>query len=612
MSCREKLGLPALLTLPALLAGAAIALPAPAAPAPPATPPGAQGEAPASALGAPPASGESFDEAIEVKVVNVGVVVRDRSGQLVSGLARDDFSLFVDGKRVEITNFSSPLPPPPSAAAAQPSPGTPAEEAPARERLSLVIFVDNANLRPFDRNRLLKQLRGFLDKTLGPGDQVLVVAHDQKGLHVRHAFADSRAALAPALDKLEKESAAGIDRDLDLRNTVRGIYTIIDDTNGCQDAVDQAAGLARAHAARVLADVKATYIDLHNLLDSLDGVAGRKALLYVGDGVPTQVGADVMGVLEEVCGISAHTGFGGVDATAPMRQVIADANASHVTIFTLEATGQASYISPDPGGLSLELSRDIDLDRQSSLTSLARETGGRAALNGSDFRHDLDEIGAEIANAYSLGFTPPAGPAGPGGPRGPGGPGGRQHSIKVELRRPGLLATYGAGYRDRSADERLEGVVEAALIHGQVDNPLGATVKVGSPMGDAGPPGAPAKAGGPAGRGDRVTVPLSLRVPFAKLTFLPGEGGRHGHVTIFVAVMDAQGGLAPVQRAQLPLRIPEGDAARKILASQMGYDLKLIVEPGRQRIALAVRDDVARIASSLLQEVEVDKTGKVR
>jgi hypothetical protein len=170
------------------------------------------------------------------------------------------------------------------------------------------------------------------------------------------------------------------------------------------------------------------------------------------------------------------------------------------------------------------------------------------------------------------------------------------HKIKVEINRPGLSATYRGGYTDRTAEERMEAAVEAALIHGQVDNPLGATVRVGAVSRPT------------AGGHDRVTVPLSLRVPFGRLTFLPRQDGQHGHVTIYVASMDDRGGLAPIQRVQLPLRIQDADA-RRVLASQMGYEIKLVVEPGRQRIALAVRDDVARISSSLIQEMDVDRLG---
>jgi VWFA-related protein len=553
-----------------------------AAPAPPAPPPAADSSALFPAGTAP----ESFGEAIEVNVVSIDVVVRDKAGKQVTGLTRDDFSLLVDGQKVAISNFyalaggaqaaAARPSPAPAAGAAAPAP-VPGEAAPQRERLNLVIYVDNANLRPFDRNRILKQLRTFLQNRLGPDDRVLLVTHDP-GLHVRHAFRDSAATLAAALDKLEKESTRGFNSDLATRQVLEQIKDF-----GCS-RIEEAKSIARSHAEAVFADVKVTYANLHHLLASLGGLDGRKALVYVGDGVANQVGTDVFGLVEEMnCTSQPAIDMPKLDTTTPLRQVTTAANANLVTFYTLEAAGLRTYASAEHQHplISFQLSRRIDLDRQDSLTTLARETGGRAALNGSDFRHDLEEIAADLGGGYSLGFTP----AHPGD--------GKIHQLRVELGRPGLRAAYRQTYRDRSAAERLEGQVEAALIHGYADNPLAASLKLGTAT--------PAEHG-------RVLLPVQVRVPFGKLAFVPREDGRHGRVSIFVGNMDSRGGMSAIQRTQLPLRIPEADL-RRVLASNLGYDVKLLLEPGRQRIAFAVRDDVARVSASVIQELDVDKQG---
>jgi VWFA-related protein len=589
-----SLAAPAALTWSA--APARAALQAPASPAP------AQAS-PAPAVATPPPAGapaavpglfpdrpdESFGEAIEVSVVSIDVVVRDKAGKQVTGLTRDDFALQVDGKKLEITNFYAlaggggrePLPAAAGTAARAPAPapapGAEGEGLAKRERLNLVIYVDNANLRPFDRNRILKQVRAFLQQILGPDDQVLLVSHDP-GLHVRHAFRDSPGTLGPALDKLQKESARGINTDLATRQAMEQIKTF-----RCNDK-DAAQAVARAHADTVFADVKVTYANLHHLLESLGGLDGRKALLYVGDGVPTQVGTDVFSEIQEMCG-TGPIDFSNLklDATPLLRQVTTTANANLVTLYTLEASGLHTYASAQNQRplVSFETSRLVDADRQDSLTSLARETGGRFALNGSDFSRDLKEIAADLGGGYSLGFTP----AHPGD--------GKIHAIKVELKRPGLAASYRQSYRDRSAAERLEGQVEAALLHGFTDNPLAAALKLGT--------AAPAEHG-------RVMLPVQVRVPFGKLAFVPREDGHHGRVSIFVGNMDEHGGMSAIQRVQLPLRIPEADMKR-VLASHLGYDMKLVLGPGRQRVAFAVRDDVARVSASLIQELDVDKQG---
>ena len=505
--------------------------------------------------------GDSFAESIEVTVVSVDVVVRDKAGQAVAGLTREDFALFEDGKPVEITNFSSPTVDRGSASArpspaTQPSPAGTAAAAPEvgkRERLNLVLYVDNANMRPFDRNRVLKQLRGFLQSNLGEGDQVLLITHDL-GLHVRHPFREPLGSLGPELDQLDKESAGGTAAELATRQAMEQIRDILGSQSrrggsGC-GRVDEATGIARGYAESVLGGVKVTYANLHHLVESLGGLEGRKVLIYLGDGVPTQVGTDVYGMIEEKCPSVA---------------------------------GQAitQSMSVNTARLLHERSERINADRQDSLTSLARETGGRAAINGNDLRHDLAEIAADLGASYSLGFMPSH--AGDG----------KTHALQVELKRPGLRAAYRQSYRDRSLAERLQGQVEAALIHGYGDNPLGASLKLGTAT--------PAEHG-------RVLVPVQVRVPFGKLVYFPQEDGRHGRLTFLVGNIDDHGGMSPIQREQLPLRIPETEA-KKVLASQLGHDFKLLLAPGRQRLAFILRDEVGRVSSCLIQDLDVDKKG---
>jgi hypothetical protein len=315
-------------------------------------------------------------------------------------------------------------------------------------------------------------------------------------------------------------------------------------------------------------------------------VEGQRALVYVGDGVPTMVGTDLFGLLGEQCpstdGMRASTET--INATAPMRQVIADANANLVTFFPLEAAGvQASYAQVTGEPLqSAALIQQVDSDRQDSLLNLGRETGGRAVLAGGDLASGLETVGAELRGAYSLGFTPP--PAAWS----------ERHDIRVQLGRPGLTATYRTSYWNRTPTERLEAQVESALLSGVADNPFGASLQVG--------------AGQPAEHG-RVLLPVKLKVPFGRLSLVPAEdGGLHGRLGIVAGAIDEHGEVSALQRFLLPLRIPEAEA-RRTLASQLGYDVKLLLAPGRQRLAFALRDEVAHTSACVVEDLDVAKTG---
>jgi VWFA-related protein len=481
--------------------------------------------------------GEPFEESIEVSVVSLDVVVRDEAGKLVPGLRREDFKLWVDGAPAEISNFSGwqetaapggPAPRPDADAEVPPPPAAPAP------RLALVLFVDNANMRPFDRNRRLEELRPFLQANLTPDDRIMVVTH-QLGMQERHSLTEDPASVGPLFDRLEKESGA--------------VGELLEEER------------------------RDTYPSLHHLLRSLGGVAGRKVLIYVGNGLPTGDGLfDPQ---------HSRRGLGPDSSLSSFDQIVADANAGLVTIYALEGSGlTVNATATRARRPDFEQSRQRTLDLQGSLQQLARETGGQAAVNGNTFRYDLAEIGSELRGSYSLGFTPRQAGAG------------KVHRIRIEVGRPGARVAYRTSYRDRTLQERLADQVDAALLHGQADNPLAVALDLGVAT--------------PAGHG-QILVPFHLRVPAANLALLPGADGHRGRIDILIGNVDPKGGTAPQQRFPVPLRIADSGAHGHVI-----YDVKLLLAPGRQRLAFLVHDDLARVSSSVVEDLEVARDGTVK
>src|SRR5438270_10748277 len=88
-------------------------------------------------------------ESIEVRVVNVDVVVRDRAGKPVTGLTKADFEIFENGQKREITNLYEVRALAPAALSATTTPAappvaaSPAETAVEVRPRNIVMFVDN-------------------------------------------------------------------------------------------------------------------------------------------------------------------------------------------------------------------------------------------------------------------------------------------------------------------------------------------------------------------------------------------------------------------------------------------------------------------------------------
>src|SRR5437764_14483963 len=98
-------------------------------------------------------------ESIEVRVVNVDVIVRNRAGKPVTGLTKADFEIFENGQKREITNLYEVRAPAPAASTAAATPAAPASAAPAETPVevrprNVVMFVDNYSLEPFRRDKV--------------------------------------------------------------------------------------------------------------------------------------------------------------------------------------------------------------------------------------------------------------------------------------------------------------------------------------------------------------------------------------------------------------------------------------------------------------------------
>ena len=566
------------------------------------------------AQAAPP----QFGELIEVNVVNVDVHVTDRAGRPVTDLRREDFEVLEDGKRVEVTNFQvmtagvAGVPPMASAPVSAPSSGpaqpAPAAQLPAEERLHLIVYVDNFNLEPAHRSRVLKQLRGFL-KDLRPEDLVMMVTNDL-GLTVRLPFTGDRAAMESALTAIEtlptqgqeawNERRQALTRVLAIREAVRKM-----DGPCSRMIVAPIESYAETTRQEVLRSINAMTV----LVNSLSGVPGRKALLHVSDGLPVTPGEEVYQLMAEIC--SGGTASGVADVADPdligpgqysgreamldaqrystvedFNKLAAHANANRVTLYTLQASGLAAPASASAvwGTDEVVLAQLPNIhsiaaaNLRNSLTLLASETGGRAILDANDVTADLHQMQRDLESYYSVGYSPSH--SGDG----------REHRIEVRVKRPGLQVRHRKSYRDKPAIERAVDRTLAAVYHGFEDNPLEVAIELGAQT--------------PAGK-DRVAVPIKLRIPLFRLGIFPqADKSYHGRLRLFVSTRDGKGGVSPIRQVEVPLQI-KPEEVLYAMGKLFEYELTLNLLPGEQHIAIAVRDEVTTTTSVLSRTLTV-------
>jgi VWFA-related protein len=531
----------------------------------------------------PEAVDQDLGEIVNVNVVNVDVYVTDKSGKRIQGLTKDDFEIFENGKKVGITNFyavdggkakmigDEPVP----AATAPAKPGEPQTAAlPEDQRLRLVVYIDNFNLHPFNRNRVMRELRAFLGQKLNREDQVMLVTYDRE-LHVRRTFTSDPGLVNDALVELEKISAQAVHADSERRDALRNIEDARSPT--------EALSYARSYAQSTFNDLSFSIDALKELVSSLAGMPGRKAILYVSDGLQMIAGQDVYYAVqskfgEQSTGLTESMQF---DTSRRFTELTATANANRVTFYTIDAAGLRVYSSISAENQTAGQGVYVDSiqisNLQAPLQMLAEKTGGVAIINANQVTPHLEKLAQDFGTYYSLGYSPTH--------YGDG----RYYRIEVKVKQKGWQVRHREGYRDKSPDSRMTDGTLAALNFPFEDNPFGIELEFGQSM--------PRESG-------HFLVPVVVKIPLGKLVLVPREQTQEARVRLYIAAMDEKGGVSDVQQVQLPISIPAADVAAAV-GKHYAYSVNLLMRRGDQKVAVGVRDDVAGQSSFVARTLRV-------
>jgi VWFA-related protein len=534
-----------------------------------------------------PAAAFLDTEVVDVSVVNVDVYVTDKQGNRVKGLTRDDFSLFEDGKPVAITNFyavengkpqgaaAEAVAPPPAEAPGTP-PGVNPPPVPEDQRLRLVIYIDNYNLHPFTRNKVMRDLRNFLRDHLSREDRVMLMTYDRE-LHLRRPFTSDPEVIAAAMHELETVTGNAVHFDSDRRS-------VLDQINDSR-SYEEALNFTHLYAESVFNDLSFTLDALKKTIDSLAGLPGRKAVLYISDGLPLIAGQDIYYALTDKYpnqsgGLNESIQF---DTSRRLQEVTAAANANRVTFYTIDAAGLRTYESTSAENHGVGPGQSVYTDTvnfqnmQAPLQMLAEETGGKAVLNTNNVAPDLNRIASDFQTYYSLGYSPTH--LGDG----------RYHKITVKLKKKGLDVRHRAGYRDKSIESQMSDGTTAALDFPFESNPLAIGLEFGNQT----------------RREDGYfLLPIQVKIPIGKLLLVPRDKVRAASVRFFVAAMDSDGNKSDVQQARIPIQVPEAEVATAKQKYYV-YSVSLLMRGGDHRVAVGVRDDLASASSFLAKGVRV-------
>lgn len=554
---------------------------------------------------------QPFVDSVDVQVVEVDVAVTDRKGRPVKGLTREDFELYVDGQPVEITNFFE------SAVFVDGPTGNRKRERPVVRAaaasgnadpgpLTVVFYLDDPNIFPSHRTRLLRRLEAAVQPWRSMGASFML-ARFLNRLEVLVAPTPDLDAILEGAAGVPKGSPRAIQNgDGARRFAIRSLidaYEFCETAPFCRPCVDnwgELLSLARQYADNQATNGAIAVDGLADLVTTLAGVPGRKAVIHVTDGLPQRPGISVLDYLgNELCrdlrpSANSETMAEIVqyDESRRFNRVSAHANANRVTFYGVDAAGVRDA-SPDISLNNPSRSPSFrnaslrSMNAQSGLHLLAQETGGKALINANDLSILLDDMTGQLAASYSLGFIPAERKAG-------------------EVRQISVLLASGADkgrrvehrrtYRDKPLDERLSERLLSVAYLGDPENPLEAVVDLG---------------------GTKLLekkiheLTVGVGVPVESVVTLPGKDGAAPNAGTrlrlwMVAVEDEKGARTTVRQKTIAV-----GGAQGVAAVDGAYRIEVVMNlpEGDYQVAVGVRDETTGVTSLLREPVAVPSAG---
>ena len=325
------------------------------------------------------------------------VTVRDKAGNLVEGLKKEDFTILEDGKPQAVSVFEFQKltrnrtarrlpPPPPLAANVIPVRKVETIQAPAAGQIQyhdkrlLCLFFDLSAMAVEEQIRAQQEALKFIDEKMTVDDLVAVMTFSSS-VRVENDFTADREALRKTINNLPIGDLADLSDMADDADTDAG-----EDTG--QAFIADETEFNVFNTDRKLAA-------LESAVKKLALLPEKKALVY----------------------FSAGVGKTGVENQSQLLATINAAVRSNVAFYPVDARGLAAL---PPGGDASKAAhraatacstatpsaraRDHFNSQQETLTTLAADTGGKAFLDYNDLSAGIIQAQKDVQSYYILGY----------------------------------------------------------------------------------------------------------------------------------------------------------------------------------------------------------------
>lgn len=533
-----------------------------------------------------------FGETIDVRVINVEVVVTDKDDVPVLGLSPEDFRLYVDGEEVPIDYFTEIR----GGVAVEPevAEGEEAGQRPASlpsvapgepVPTSYLLFIDEYFAINRDRNRVLEELIEQLP-LLGPEDRMAVVAFNGERVEMLTSWTGSTTKLTDVLQDARFRDAYGLQRASELRFFENTRTDTSFDRGGFDLSFEE-----QQYARQLAGQVERSVLAATATLRGFASPPGRKVMLLLSGGWPYSVAEYTVNQVASDRAVLDPTLPRGTELLQPL---VRTANLLGYTIYPVDVPGLATTpvtaaearggfvtapapVQPEdsqaPQGPASRLVREYQ--QEVSLQYVARQTGGRALINGQR-TEAFEKAVADTRTYYWLGFTSER----------------KSHedprNIKVDVEAKGLSVRSRASYQDLSRREEVNLAVESALLFGSPPGYDDLPVAVGEPRKD--------------GR-KFVQIPLAVAIPTDAMTVVPQGEKFEARLELRVAAVSEKGDMSEVPVIPLSFSFEEAPAKGKFVPYQTAVKLR----DKKQRVVVALYDTLGTSLYSKVLDIDPDE-----
>lgn len=501
---------------------------------------------------------EGYTFRVATDLVLVNVTVRDKAGNFVRGLSRDDFNVVEDNKPQRLVSFdvenvdvvpssatrqlpilNAPKPAPTKAQPPAPNPQDLNRDA-LRDRRLIVLFFDLTAMQPEEIDRAVTAARKYVDKQMTPADLVAVVSLGSS-LHVDQDFTSDPALLQRVLQRLSPGSGQGFEAGA---------------TGDTEGTPDTAQPFTPDETEYNIYNTDRRLEALGSLSTALSHIPQKKSLIYFSSGMQRT----------------------GIENQSELRAAINAAVRANLSVYTLDLRGLQALV---PGGEAQQASLrgvapysgratfnqlESNFGSQETLFTVAKETGGRAFFDSNDFGRVFSRVQEDTSTYYVLGYQS-SNPARDG----------RFRRISVRVGRTALKLEYRRGYYapadfQHATQEERERQLEEELASELPNTDLPVYLSAGYfRIGEK-----------------KYFVPVSLVVPGREIPFTRASDQDRATLDILGVMQDAS--QRPVGSIRDTVKLALHDAM-DVRRKNVQYDSGFLVAPGSYHLKLVLREN---------------------